>query len=198
MNLHRRDALRAIGLGLSCLFARAVSSADAPPPRLRIQRLSWAGVRLECGDATLFIDASYDPSSASSASPDVLLAPESKNRQALITHHHGDHFDAAALRSVLGDTGLLVVPESVAPWADTRQFRVQIARLYEPVMLPRGSAMFAAISVPAMDGLGHPQIFLDRQRGRAEDFPWRRYRVAWPLVGHRACIRAYIEEWIEL
>jgi L-ascorbate metabolism protein UlaG (beta-lactamase superfamily) len=134
-------------------------AADAPAPaRLRIQRLSWAGVKLVCGSATLFIDASYDPSSASTPAPDVALETDTKDRGALITHHHGDHFDAAALRGVLGDTGILVVPDTVAPFADTRGMRVQTARLFEPVFLPRGTAAFAAISVPAVDGLGHPQV----------------------------------------
>ena len=132
--------------------------SDGTAPRLRIQRLSWAGVKLVCDQATLFIDASYDPSSAGSPSPDIPLAADTRDKHALITHHHGDHFDAAALRGVLGENGIVVVPESVAPWADTRQLRVQPARLYEPVMLPRGSATFLAISVPAVDGLGHPQV----------------------------------------
>lgn len=52
----------------------------------------------------------------------------------------------------------MVVPETVAPWADTRGFRVQPAKMYEPVILPRGSGAFVAISVPAVDGLGHPQV----------------------------------------
>ena len=159
MEMSRRAALKALAVSLSWGLAPSLArAADAAPSRLRIQRLSWAGVKLECADATLFIDATYDPSSASTAAADVPLAPESRNRHALITHHHGDHFDAAAMRSVLGDTGILVVPEAVAPWADTRQLRVQAARLFEPVMLPRGSAVFAAISVPAVDGLGHPQV----------------------------------------
>ena len=123
-----------------------------------MQRLSWAGVKLVCDDATLFVDATYDPSSAGGASPDVPVAAETRNRNALITHHHGDHFDSAALKSALGDAGILVVPEAVAPWADTRALRVQTARLYEPVILPRGTGTFVAISVPAVDGLGHPQV----------------------------------------
>src|SRR5206468_3177623 len=83
-------------------------------------------------NATLFIDASYDPSSTATASPDVPLASDTRDRAALITHHHGDHFDAPALRTLLGESGILVVPESVTPWADTRQLRVQAARAYGP------------------------------------------------------------------
>ena len=115
-------------------------------------------MKLVTGGSTLFIDASYDPSSASTPNPDVALTVDTRDRNALITHHHGDHFDAPALRTVLGETGILVVPESVAPFADTRTFRTQPAKLFEPVFLPRGSAAFVAISVPAVDGLGHPQV----------------------------------------
>ena len=158
MNFDRRDGLKALAAGLAWASTPRLAQAADPAPGLRVQRLSWAGVKLVCDGATLFIDASYDPSSAGSAAPDVPLAVETRDRNALITHHHGDHFDAAALRTVLGDNGILVVPESVAPWADTRAFRVQPARLYEPVILPRGTAAFAALSVPAVDGLGHPQV----------------------------------------
>jgi len=138
--------------------AFAVLSARGEAAVLRIQRLSWAGVKLVCGGSTLFIDASYDPSSAGTSTPDVAITADTRDRNAPLTHHHGDHFDAAALRTVLGENGILVVPESVAPWADTRAFRVQPARLFEPVFLPRGTAAFVAISVPAVDGLGHPQV----------------------------------------
>jgi L-ascorbate metabolism protein UlaG (beta-lactamase superfamily) len=153
--MKRRDALKLV---LAVPAIAALSARSEAAPALRVQRLSWAGVKLVCGDSTLLIDASYDPSSASSASPDVALTVDTRDRNALITHHHGDHFDAAALRTVLGESGILVVPEAVAPWADTRQFRVQTAKLFEPVFLPRGTAAFVAISVPAVDGLGHPQV----------------------------------------
>lgn len=132
--------------------------AQAPEARLRVQRLSWAGVKLVCGNATVFIDPSFDPDSAATAAPDVPLTVDTRDRMALVTHHHGDHFDAGALKSVLGDSGILVMPESVVPWADARAFRVQPAKMYEPVLWPRASATFAAFSVPAVDGLGHPQV----------------------------------------
>jgi len=153
--MKRRDALK---LCLSVPFMTAVSARAEQAPTLRVQRLSWAGVKLVAGGSTLLIDASYDPSSANTPKPDVAITVDTRDRNALITHHHGDHFDAAALHAALGDNGILVVPESVAPFADTRQFRVQTVKLYEPVFLPRGTAAFVAISVPAVDGLGHPQV----------------------------------------
>ena len=158
MNPSRRGVVRSLVAGAFAATVFSPFAAETPAPRLRVQRLSWAGVKLVCGDTTLFIDASYDPSRASGPSADVPLAVETRDRNALITHHHGDHFDAAALRSALGDNGIVVVPETVAPWADTRQLRVQPAKLYQPVMLPRGTATFMAICVPAVDGLGHPQV----------------------------------------
>ena len=153
--MKRRDALK---LCLSVPFMTAAAARAEQAPTLRVQRLSWAGVKLVAGGSTLLIDASYDPSSANTPKPDVAITVDTRDRNALITHHHGDHFDAAALHAALGDNGILVVPESVAPFADTRQFRVQPAKLYEPVFLPRGTAAFVAISVPAVDGLGHPQV----------------------------------------
>ena len=153
--MRRRDALK---LCLSAPLITGVPVHAEQAPTLRVQRLSWAGVKLVAGGSTLLIDASYDPSSANTPKPDVAITVDTRDRNALITHHHGDHFDAAALRTALGDNGILVVPESVAPFADTRQFRTQVAKLFEPVFLPRGSAAFVAISVPAVDGLGHPQV----------------------------------------
>ena len=130
--MKRRDALK--------LFLSAPAMAALPTrggaPTLRVQRLSWAGVKLVADESTLFIDASYDPSSVSTPKPDVPLKVDTRDRNALITHHHGDHFDAPALRTVLGENGILVVPQSVAPFADTRQFRTQPAKLFEPVFLP--------------------------------------------------------------
>jgi L-ascorbate metabolism protein UlaG (beta-lactamase superfamily) len=158
MNPHRRELLLALAAAAASSACARRSFAQAPASGLRIQRLSWAGVKIVCDTATLFIDASFDPSSAATASPDVPLAADTRERAALITHHHGDHFDAPALRTVLGESGIVVLPESVAPWADTRLLRVQTARLFEPVMWPRASATFSAICVPAVDGLGHPQV----------------------------------------
>jgi L-ascorbate metabolism protein UlaG (beta-lactamase superfamily) len=155
MNSNRRQFLQAVtALGVSGAASGIAHAQD----KLRVQRLSWAGVKLVCGNATLFVDASFNPASAGTATPDVALSADTRDRHALISHHHGDHFDAAALKGVLGESGIVVVPRSVTPWADTRAFRVQTARLYEPVILPRGSGTFAAISVPASDGLGHPQV----------------------------------------
>ena len=76
------------------------------------------------GSATLFIDATLDPSSAATASPDVALMVDTRERDTLITHHHGDHCDASALKAVLGESGIVVIPESVVPWADARGLRV--------------------------------------------------------------------------
>ena len=109
--MRRRDALKLLlSVPATATLARAEQA-----PTLRVQRLSWAGVKLVAGGSTLFIDASYDPSSAGTPKPDVPLTVDTRDRNALITHHHGDHFDAAALRTVLGENGILVVPESVAP-----------------------------------------------------------------------------------
>jgi L-ascorbate metabolism protein UlaG (beta-lactamase superfamily) len=157
--MNRRALLRT-GVAIAALpvLASLRAAAQVPMWRLRVQRLSWAGAKLVCDDATLFVDATYDPASSSGASPEVPLVADTRNKNALITHHHGDHFDGAALRAVLGESGIVVVPDAVAPWADTRQLRVQAARLYEPVILPRGTGTFMAISVPAVDGLGHPQV----------------------------------------
>jgi L-ascorbate metabolism protein UlaG (beta-lactamase superfamily) len=127
------------------------SVAPDTTPVMKIQRLAWAGVKIQVGDTTLFVDASVNDG-------DPKLTSETDGINALITHHHGDHYDQAALKTILTDKGLLVLHEDVSPWIDVRNFRTQTVKLYEPVLFPRAGGDLVAISVPAVDGFGHPQV----------------------------------------
>jgi L-ascorbate metabolism protein UlaG (beta-lactamase superfamily) len=123
---------------------------------LKLGRLAWAGVRLEVAGITLFIDAiAPDPAAGQ---PGPQLARGSGRAFALITHHHDDHWDPHALASVLGDRGYVVCSQETLRFVSTRLVGVEPTRLYEPVFLTRGGAEFAAFAVPAVDGLGSPQV----------------------------------------
>jgi hypothetical protein len=107
------------------------------PSSMKIQRLAWAGIKIECGDAALFVDASVDPDYGANNIP---LATSAGSRSAVVTHHHGDHCDP------------------VAGWFDARGIPVQTVELHEPVFFSRQSGDIVARAVPASDGFGHPQF----------------------------------------
>lgn len=124
--------------------------AETDPP-MKIQRLSWAGIKIQSGATTLFVDASVSEG-------DPKLVSETESRHAIITHHHGDHYDSDALQSVLKDNSWLIYNQDIAPFIDSKKFRPQTSKLYEPVFISRGTGDLVAIAVPAADGFGHPQV----------------------------------------
>lgn len=153
--LQRRDVLR---LGAASAFALgAGSSAAADVDGLRIQRLAWAGVRLQLPTGSLFIDPLISPDVWGAALKDTLTPVGDGGgggaRYVLATHTHGDHADPAAIREALGETGTLIYPENAAP-PHARGVRMRAARLYEPQLL----GDFTATPVPAADGYGDPQV----------------------------------------
>jgi L-ascorbate metabolism protein UlaG (beta-lactamase superfamily) len=125
------------------------------PSSMKIQRLAWAGIKIECGDAALFVDASVDPDYGANNIP---LATSAGSRSAVVTHHHGDHCDPVALKPVLGASGRIVCHREVAGWFDARGIPVQTVELHEPVFFSRQSGDIVARAVPASDGFGHPQF----------------------------------------
>ena len=118
---------------------------------MKIQRLAWAGIKIEVGKTTLFVDATSDEE-------DIKLIAETEFKHALITHHHGDHYDPIALKTVFDKNSLLVCHQDVLPWINTTDLRTQTVKLYEPLIFSRRTDDFVAIAVPAVDGFGHPQV----------------------------------------
>lgn len=154
----RREMLGVAGLGAAALAAsrHALGAPAADGTKLAVQRLNWAGIRLEAGDSALFIDAtSTDPASPE---PKVTPATTRPRSYALITHAHGDHFDAALLRNLLGEKGYLVCHRDSVPFIDLRALRVSPVDLWEPIFIPRGGSDFVVFAVPAVDGWGLPQV----------------------------------------
>ncbi|RKH40850.1 MBL fold metallo-hydrolase [Corallococcus sicarius] len=156
----RRDFLRAavsLAAGAALLppgTGRAAKPVDSAA--LRAQRLAWAGVRLQLGRDTLFLDPLLDPAVWGPALKDPLVPLDvgDGGRFVLVTHRHPDHFDRMAVRKVLGDTGTLVCAPDTAAVAAAAGFRVRSAPLYEPVLLND----FTATAVPAADGYGDNQV----------------------------------------
>jgi L-ascorbate metabolism protein UlaG (beta-lactamase superfamily) len=116
---------------------------------MNIQRLGWAGIKIEVGDTTVFVDA------ISSAGR---VEATTANIHALVTHHHPDHCDVAALSKVFQPMSTLVAHADVVPWLDTKNIRVKAAHLFEPTLIGFPAGQILAFAVPAVDGLGHPQV----------------------------------------
>lgn len=157
--MNRREMLNHSALSLGALpLISTVEETDGAVGKdelgtMKIQKLDWAGIRIEVDQTALFVDAtSYEQQG------DKRLAAETEFKHALITHHHPDHFDPAALLSVFDRRSRLFCHESTIPWIDVRELRIQAARLFQPVDVSRWMGSFVAIPVPAVDGFGHPQV----------------------------------------
>ena len=161
--LDRRDFLRegsAAALAFTLPSQRGDGSEE-PTGRpnadgLRIQRLSWAGVKLESANRTLLIDPFVSSSIWGPAwnRPIVPVEVKTTARTVLITHMHNDHFDPAALTPVLAERGVVVAHVDIAHRVAAGGFRVTPAKMFEPV--PAGD--FMVFPVPAVDGVNDNQV----------------------------------------
>ncbi len=153
----RRRFLLTTGLAAaSHSLASPIAAATPTGPtaattsRLRVQRLAWAGLRIDLDDTTLFVDPTQ--------LPDVPVGTEAKNRLALITHHHSDHFAPAVLKLGLGDKGVVFVYKDSVAWMDHAGLRIHPVELHQPHFIPNFGNRFVVTAVPAVDGFGHPQV----------------------------------------
>jgi L-ascorbate metabolism protein UlaG (beta-lactamase superfamily) len=152
----RRLLLGAAGLAATAMFSGGGVVAAPVAPTLRIQRLAWAGLRLQLPGATLFIDPLVNPEAWGAALEDPLVAVDDAvgERFVLITHAHPDHFDPMAAAVVLGQGGVLAHPTGIHPRPLPEAARTRPSALWEPQLL----GDFTATPVPASDGYGDPQV----------------------------------------
>lgn len=130
-----------------------------PTDGLRIQRLAWAGLRLQLPTAALFIDPLVDDEVWGTALPDALVPVDASygetNRVVLVTHTHSDHCDPRAIGSALGRGGTLAFAEGGARPANLPAgVRQRACPLWEPQIF----GDFTATPVPAVDGYGDLQV----------------------------------------
>lgn len=151
-----RAAALAAGVFLHSIGVEAQAQDAGQRPALRIQKLAWAGVKLQLDKAVLFIDPLVNPDVWGPALKDKIIPIEAAegDRFVLVTHRHPDHFDPLAIRKALGETGTLVCNSDVASLAAGAGLRVRVAEIYEPVLL----GDFTATPVPATDGYGDAQV----------------------------------------
>jgi L-ascorbate metabolism protein UlaG (beta-lactamase superfamily) len=123
---------------------------------LRLQRLGWAGVKIELGEGALVIDPLVNPEHWGGAFRHLVCPIECSisNRHALVTHLHSDHFDAGSIEGFVGKGGEVICFERVAVTVAARGFRVRPLRLWEPLVV----GALTVAPVPASDGFGIDQV----------------------------------------
>lgn len=156
-----RRRLLAAGMALPTAGLLPASSLSASPstatvPVLRIQRLAWAGIRLQLPQATLYIDPLIDPEAWGHALADRLIAVNDSvgDTAVLITHAHPDHFDPSAATDALRNGGVLAFPQGTQPLPMPPRARARPSPLWEPQLI----GDFTATPVPASDGYGDTQV----------------------------------------
>lgn len=155
--MRRREFLSGgIGLAAAALLPGGRALAAAGSDELRIQRLAWAGIRLQLPQATLFIDPLVNPQAWGAALKDPLIRIDDTmgDTSVLITHAHPDHFDAMAAAQALSQGGTLAYPLGTNPLPMPAKARARPSAMWEPQLL----GDFTATAVPASDGYGDPQV----------------------------------------
>ncbi|MCI0415416.1 MBL fold metallo-hydrolase [bacterium] len=145
-----RLALLALAESANGNFLHANSS------ELRVQRLSWAGIKLEIPSVTLFIDPLINTGVWGDAlkQPIVPIEASTKQRHVLVTHLHPDHFDVQAAKQVLNEDGNLYCHIDSAAIVASRGVRVRGVKLWEPILV----GDFTITAVPAVDGYDDVQV----------------------------------------
>ena len=80
---------------------------------MKIQKLNWAGIKLECGDKTILVDAveDFSPYFAVLGDPRTPIVPFTGTTKAdyiLFTHLHLDHLDASVIDKCLKPDGKII------------------------------------------------------------------------------------------
>jgi L-ascorbate metabolism protein UlaG (beta-lactamase superfamily) len=149
----RRQLLQsALGATAASLLSRAGLAEETV--QLRAQRLGWAGVRLQLGEANLYLDPLENDAVWGDAlrKPLVPIEAPGESRFVLVTHRHPDHCDGKAIARLAGADGAFV--SATGACTVSPGIRVISASLYEPQLLGE----FTATAVPAADGYGDQQV----------------------------------------
>jgi L-ascorbate metabolism protein UlaG (beta-lactamase superfamily) len=137
---------------------------------MKIRRLGWAGIEVSAQGESLVVDYVRDPALLKSSLPEGALTvqdPPTNVLAALVTHLHPDHSDGAAITAALSPVGVVLRPTPFvgsteeAIWTaeqeaalDTSRFDVRVVNEWDHVQL----GPFSVTAVPAVDGLGDPQV----------------------------------------
>ncbi|MGX5856469.1 MBL fold metallo-hydrolase [Dyadobacter jiangsuensis] len=123
---------------------------------MKLQRLSWAGLKVESNGQILLIDAVQNYQRGASIGPEkpFQFVENTAADVVLITHLHSDHYDPEAIRAVLKPEGCFVVSEQIATEVTNDGF----APLALALNIPQQIGNFTVTAVFAMDGVGDKQV----------------------------------------
>ena len=137
---------------------------------VRMRRLGWAGVEIECDDQTLVIDYIQDTSPlVPLRSPNEPFPPSLRpgtTAVALLTHLHADHADPGALTVALRDGAPVFRPApatgnendlALTAHAEAQFARHMLATEVVGVGEERSVGPFRLFTAPAVDGFGDLQ-----------------------------------------
>lgn len=125
---------------------------------MKIRKLNWAGVQLDCGNKTILIDAvenfkPYYPVLGDSLTPLISFSDEMMADYILFTHLHLDHFDPAVITKYLKAGGKVI---------GYKKHEEQISKLQVSYVLLENDESFTdneieIKSVFSLDGIGEEQ-----------------------------------------
>ena len=135
---------------------------------MKIRRLGWAGIEVSAQGSALVVDYVRDFALLTATQPvGAFVAPTQPAAAALVTHLHEDHTDVGAIQSAVGPDGLVLRPAPFIGGAEEVVFTatgeadlaassldVRIVSDWDRVDVPP----FTVTAVPAVDGLGDPQV----------------------------------------
>lgn len=135
---------------------------------MKIRRLGWAGIEFSAQGSSLVVDYVRDFSLLTATQPEgAFVEPAHSAVAALVTHLHEDHTDVAAIQSAVGSTGVLLRPAPFVAAAEEAAFTegaeaalaascldVRVVSEWERIDV----SPFTVTVVPAVDGLGDPQV----------------------------------------
>jgi L-ascorbate metabolism protein UlaG (beta-lactamase superfamily) len=153
---------------------------------MKVRWLGWAGIEIEADGAAVVIDPLEDPAAtfaalgdgADEVQPPTLVAPTARGTAVggMVTHLHRDHADAGALIAALAPGAAVYEPawpgggdaENLAlAQANTELGRSGLERRQLDPWERVEAGPFAITALPAVDGLGDPQIsWLVEAKGR--------------------------------
>ncbi|GAA4199787.1 MBL fold metallo-hydrolase [Pedobacter jeongneungensis] len=138
---------------------------------LRMRRLGWAGVEIECDGEILLIDYIQDTSPLvqlrSQQEPFPAMSRLGEAKVALITHLHADHADPMAVFAALGEGGKTYRPKKASGTDADLALTAHAESEFEKYELDaeileewqeRTVGPFRFTALPSADGFGDPQI----------------------------------------
>ncbi|MEW9700940.1 MBL fold metallo-hydrolase [Paenibacillus sp. SI8] len=131
---------------------------------MNIQRLPWAGIRVQFETTSIVIDPLYNfPSKFGQPHEPMHALHEFGPVDAvLITHHHGDHFDPEAIVAFYGENIPVYLPaESLELARDTKLTNVHGVALGDSIQI----GTLTAAPTYSVDGMGDPQVAWTVQGG---------------------------------